>query len=120
MLCFQIQHPNSSLHAWAPGKRLCHPKADFSSEEFTRALLKRIQAHENRVQAFQWIDFDRALGLSRQADERRRSGAPLGPLHGIGVGIKDIIETRNIPTTMGSAIYEGFCPGTVGRCGSAS
>ena len=92
----------------------------FSSEDFTRALLKRIQTHEERVQAFQWIDFDRALGLSRQADEKRRSGSPLGPLHGIGVGIKDIIETRNIPTTMGSAIFEDFIPGTFGHCGSAS
>ncbi|MFO7665086.1 MAG: amidase [Desulfobacterales bacterium] len=82
----------------------------LSSEEVTCALLKRIQAYENRVQAFQWIDFDRALGLSRHADEIQKSGAPLSSLHGIGVGIKDIIETRNIPTTMGSAVHEGFVP----------
>jgi Asp-tRNA(Asn)/Glu-tRNA(Gln) amidotransferase A subunit family amidase len=82
----------------------------FSSEDFTRALLKQIQTHEERVQAFQWIDFPRAIDLACQADKIRRSGAPLGPLHGIGVGIKDIIETRNIPTTMGSAIFEDFIP----------
>jgi Asp-tRNA(Asn)/Glu-tRNA(Gln) amidotransferase A subunit family amidase len=86
-------------------------KGELSSEDFTRALLERIHAHEDRVQAFQWIDSSRALDLACQADERRRSGAPLGPLHGIGVGIKDIVETRDIPTTMGSAIYEGFIPG---------
>ncbi|MFH1020885.1 MAG: amidase [Pseudomonadota bacterium] len=85
-------------------------KGDLNSEDLTRALLERIQAHEERVQAFQWIDSSRALDLARQADERRRSGAPLGPLHGIGIGIKDIVETQDIPTTMGSVIFEGFVP----------
>ncbi|MBU1399132.1 MAG: amidase [Proteobacteria bacterium] len=86
-------------------------KGDLSSEELIRALLERIQAHEERVQTFQWIDPSRALDLACRADERRRSGAPLGSLHGIGVGIKDIIETQNIPTTMGSVIFEDFIPG---------
>ena len=86
-------------------------KGDLSSEDLTRVLLERIQAYEDRVQAFQWIDSSRALELACQADERRRSGAPLGSLHGICVGIKDIVETQDIPTTMGSAIYEGFVPG---------
>lgn len=85
-------------------------KEDLSSEDLTRALLGRIKAHEESVQAFQWIDSSRALELACLADKRHRSGAPLGPLHGIGVGIKDIVETRYIPTTMGSAIFEGFVP----------
>ncbi len=86
-------------------------KGDLSSEDLTRSLLERIQAHEEMIQAFQWIDSSRALDMARVADEKRRSGAPLGPLHGIGVGIKDIVETLGIPTTMGSDIYEGFLPG---------
>jgi len=85
-------------------------KGVLSSEALTRALLERIQMHEDRVRAFQWIDFARALDLARQADEKLKSGAPLGPLHGIGIGIKDIVETRGIPTTMGSAIFENFVP----------
>ena len=85
-------------------------KGDLSSEDFTRSLLERIQAHEEKVQAFQWIDFSRAVYLACLADEKQRSGSPLGPLHGIGVGIKDIIETKEIPTTMGSAVYEDFVP----------
>jgi Asp-tRNA(Asn)/Glu-tRNA(Gln) amidotransferase A subunit family amidase len=85
-------------------------KGDLSSEDLTCALLERIQAHEERVQAFQWIDSSRALSLACHADERRRSGASLGPLHGIGIGIKDIVETQDIPTTMGSVIFEGFVP----------
>jgi Asp-tRNA(Asn)/Glu-tRNA(Gln) amidotransferase A subunit family amidase len=85
-------------------------KGNLSSKDLTSALLDRIRAYEERVEAFQWIDSSRALDLACRADERRRSGAPLGSLHGIGIGIKDIIETLGIPTTMGSAIYEGFIP----------
>jgi len=85
-------------------------KGDLSSQELTRALLERIRTHEDRVRAFQWIDASRALDLACRADEKQRSGAPLGPLHGIGVGIKDIVETQGIPTTMGSEIFEGFVP----------
>jgi Asp-tRNA(Asn)/Glu-tRNA(Gln) amidotransferase A subunit family amidase len=83
----------------------------LTSEELTGALLNRIQKHEERVRAFKWIDFERALALSRKADEKSRSGAPVGPLQGTGIGIKDIIETENIPTTMGSEIYKDFIPG---------
>jgi Asp-tRNA(Asn)/Glu-tRNA(Gln) amidotransferase A subunit family amidase len=82
----------------------------LSSEELTRALLDRIKANEERVQAFEWLDFARAVELSREADVKQKSGAPLGQLHGIGIGIKDIIKTKNIPTTMGSEIYRDFMP----------
>ncbi|RPI98292.1 MAG: hypothetical protein EHM29_01815, partial [Desulfobacteraceae bacterium] len=69
-------------------------KGDLSSEELTRALLERIARHEKTVQAFQWIDPARALDLARQADRQLRSKATVGPLHGIPIGIKDIIETQ--------------------------
>ena len=80
------------------------------SEDLTRALLERIAAHEGRVQAFQWIDAPRAMALARAADERLRQGQPPGVLHGIPVGIKDIIATQGIPTTMGSPIFENHLP----------
>jgi Asp-tRNA(Asn)/Glu-tRNA(Gln) amidotransferase A subunit family amidase len=82
----------------------------LSSEDLTRALLERIARHENTVQAFQWIDPASALDLARRADGRLRSGAAVGPLHGIPIGIKDIIETQGIPTTMGSPIFDGHVP----------
>jgi Asp-tRNA(Asn)/Glu-tRNA(Gln) amidotransferase A subunit family amidase len=85
-------------------------QGDLSSEDLTRALLERIARHENTVQAFQWIDPARALDLARQADRRLRSKETLGPLHGIPIGIKDIIETQGIPTTMGSPIFDGHVP----------
>jgi len=82
----------------------------LSCEDLTRALLERIARHENQVQAFQWIDPPRALDLARQADRQVRSGETLGLLHGIPVGIKDIVETRGISTTMGSLIFDGHVP----------
>jgi Asp-tRNA(Asn)/Glu-tRNA(Gln) amidotransferase A subunit family amidase len=85
-------------------------RGDFSSEALTRALLERIERHENTVQAFQWIDPARTLDLARRADGRLRSGAAVGPLHGIPIGIKDIIETQGIPTSMGSPIFDGYVP----------
>jgi Asp-tRNA(Asn)/Glu-tRNA(Gln) amidotransferase A subunit family amidase len=86
-------------------------RGDISSEELTRALLARIERHENTVQAFQWIDPQRALDLACRADRQLKSGEKSGALHGIPLGIKDIIATRGIPTTMGSPIYDGHVPG---------
>lgn len=83
---------------------------DLGSEDLTRALLERIAANEHTVQAFQWIDPARAMDLARQADRQLRSGKAVGPLHGIPVGIKDIIETQGIPTTMGSPIFADHVP----------
>ena len=85
-------------------------RGDLRSEDLTRALLERIEKHENAVQAFQWIDPSRALNLARQADRQLQSKETLGPLHGIPIGIKDIVETQGIPTTMGSPIFEGYVP----------
>src|SRR5512143_1880331 len=85
-------------------------RGSLSSEDLTRALLERIARHEDTVQAFQWIDPARGLDLARQADRRVHSGKTLGPVHGMPVGIKDIVETRGIPTGMGSPIFDGYVP----------
>jgi Asp-tRNA(Asn)/Glu-tRNA(Gln) amidotransferase A subunit family amidase len=85
-------------------------RGDLSSEALTRALLERIERYEHRVQAFQWIDPQRALDLARRADRRWTSGEKPGPLHGIPIGIKDIIATQEIPTAMGSPIYADHVP----------
>jgi Asp-tRNA(Asn)/Glu-tRNA(Gln) amidotransferase A subunit family amidase len=85
-------------------------RGELSSEELTRALLARIERRESAVQAFEWIDPQRALDLARWADRQLQSDEKMGPLHGIPLGIKDIIATRGIPTAMGSPIYAGHVP----------
>ena len=67
----------------------------------------RIAALEPRIQAFEWFDPSRAM-----AEAEERAGGILGdlPLFGIPVGVKDIINTRGIPTRMGSRIFAGHVP----------
>jgi Asp-tRNA(Asn)/Glu-tRNA(Gln) amidotransferase A subunit family amidase len=62
------------------------------------------------VQAWAFLDPEYALEQARAADERRLSGAPIGPLHGVPVGLKDIIDTSDMPTENGSVLHAGRTP----------
>jgi Asp-tRNA(Asn)/Glu-tRNA(Gln) amidotransferase A subunit family amidase len=81
-----------------------------SSEQFTEACLERIAAVDGQIQAWTFLDPDHALQQARAADQRRLSGAPIGPLHGVPVAIKDIFDTADMPTEYGSVIYAGRTP----------
>jgi Asp-tRNA(Asn)/Glu-tRNA(Gln) amidotransferase A subunit family amidase len=82
----------------------------ISSEQLVEACLARIEAVDQRVQAWGFLDREYALQQARSADELRLSGAPIGPLHGVPVGIKDIFDTADMPTEYGSAIHAGRTP----------
>lgn len=82
----------------------------LSAEEYTRACLDRIAAVEPTVQAFAHLDPEHALAQARALDERKAAGEPLGPLHGVPVAIKDIIDTSDYPTECGSAVLSGRRP----------
>jgi Asp-tRNA(Asn)/Glu-tRNA(Gln) amidotransferase A subunit family amidase len=82
----------------------------ISSEDYTRACLARIAALEPKVHAFAHLDAEQALAQARERDEWRKSGRPIGPLHGVPVGIKDIIDTSDYPTECGSAALSGRRP----------
>ena len=82
----------------------------LSSEALTRACIERITARESEVAAWAWLDPDAALERARRADAEMAAGRAVGPLHGIPLGIKDIMHTRGIPTEMGSAAFAGFVP----------
>jgi len=83
-----------------------------SAEALLRACLARIESHEARVHA--WAHFDAAYALSQAqlADDL----ASRGPLHGVPVGIKDLIDTADMPTTYGSPIHAGHRPDTDALC----
>jgi aspartyl-tRNA(Asn)/glutamyl-tRNA(Gln) amidotransferase subunit A len=78
--------------------------------EYVEACLARIAEVEPTVQAWAWLDGDHALAQARALDARRQSGAPIGPLHGLPVGLKDVIDTAKIPTANGTPIDEGRVP----------
>jgi Asp-tRNA(Asn)/Glu-tRNA(Gln) amidotransferase A subunit family amidase len=74
------------------------------------ACLARIKEVEPQVHAWAWLDGDHALEQARRLDQWRQSGRPLGPLHGIPVGLKDVIDTKDIPTENGTPIDAGRVP----------
>jgi Asp-tRNA(Asn)/Glu-tRNA(Gln) amidotransferase A subunit family amidase len=82
----------------------------LTSEELVQACLERIRALEPKVQAWAFLDEEHALSQARAADERKRSGEPIGPLHGVPVGLKDIIDTGDMPTENGTVLHQGRTP----------
>ena len=82
----------------------------LSSEELVRACLERCAAVEPQVQAWAFLDHEFALSQAQAADGAKREGNPIGPLHGVPVGIKDIIDTSDYPTENGTVLHEGRTP----------
>lgn len=82
---------------------------DYSSVELTRAHLQRIEALNGELRAYVAVDADAAVAQAEQADKRRRSG-DCSPLLGVPIGLKDIIDTADLPTTYGSRVFEGRRP----------
>lgn len=90
-------------------------EGEISSVELTRAVLERIDAHDNKIHAYLHVTTERALENAARADEQlrdaRRTGDHAGsPLRGVPMSIKDVISTRNVVTTAGSRILENFLP----------
>jgi amidase len=77
-----------------------------SAEERVRECLERIEAREDELRAWAWLDAEAALAQARARDAE----PPRGPLHGLPVGVKDVIDTADMPTAYGSPIYEGHRP----------
>jgi Asp-tRNA(Asn)/Glu-tRNA(Gln) amidotransferase A subunit family amidase len=82
----------------------------LTSEELVQACLERIRTLEPKVQAWTFLDEEHALAQARAADERKRSGEPIGPLHGVPVGVKDIFDTADMPTENGTVLHKGRTP----------
>ena len=84
----------------------------LTAEALAAAYLDRIEARETMVGAWQYLDRERAL-----ADARRRDAEPTrGPLHGIPIAVKDLIDTVDMPTAYGSSIYRGHRPAADASC----
>jgi aspartyl-tRNA(Asn)/glutamyl-tRNA(Gln) amidotransferase subunit A len=74
------------------------------------AHLDRIKAVEPKLSAFNTVTAELALDRARALDAQQKSGATLGPLHGVPVAIKDNMCTAGVPTTASSKILRGFVP----------
>jgi len=81
-----------------------------TSVEVVEACLARVREVDGQVQAWTFLDPDYALAQARATDEYRLSGQPIGALHGVPVGLKDIIDTADMPTENGSVLHAGRTP----------
>jgi Asp-tRNA(Asn)/Glu-tRNA(Gln) amidotransferase A subunit family amidase len=79
----------------------------ISSEDLVAACLARVREADGNVEAWAFLDPEHALGQARALDLQRREGGALGPLHGVPVGIKDIIDTADMPTESGTVLHAG-------------
>ena len=84
----------------------------LTAEALTAACLDRIEAREPLVGAWQYLDRGQALHAAR----RRDGEPPRGPLHGIPIAVKDLIDTVAMPTAYGSPIYRGHRPAADASC----
>ncbi|PYN20395.1 MAG: amidase [Candidatus Rokuibacteriota bacterium] len=82
----------------------------ITSVELVQACLACVREVDGQIQAWAFLDPEHALAQARAADEYRMSGQPTGALHGVPVGIKDIIDTADMPTENGSVLHAGRTP----------
>ena len=74
------------------------------------ACLEQIAIREPQVKAWSFLDVDLARQRARQADEWQAAGFPIGPLHGLPVGVKDVFDTNDMPSEYGSGSLRGRRP----------
>lgn len=84
----------------------------ISAVELMTAHLEQIERVNPKVNAICTLVAEQALQQAAQADQRQARGAAIGPLHGLPVGIKDLVDTQGIRTTYGSPIYAEHIPET--------
>jgi aspartyl-tRNA(Asn)/glutamyl-tRNA(Gln) amidotransferase subunit A len=88
----------------------------LSPVELTRACLERVERLDNRLHAFIRPTPERAMAEARAAEAAIMANGPKGPLHGIPIGLKDIVDTKGIPTTCQSKILADNVPDADAAC----
>src|SRR5262245_19359236 len=83
---------------------------EVAAAEVARAHLDRIAAVDDKLHAFLYIDTEGAIAAARAVDAARAAGEPLGPLAGVPLALKDVFTQRNVPTSCGSRILQGWRP----------
>ena len=95
----------SSLSAYELSLKL--KSGEITSIDLCKSYIDRIKKFEKDVRAWQFFDEKLLLEKAEEADDYRKSGKPLGPLHGMPIAIKDIIGTYDMPTECGTVLRKG-------------
>ena len=81
-----------------------------TSRTLVEQSFARIDETDAEIKAWAYLDREGALSRADEMDTIRESGRPLGPLHGVPVGLKDIIDTKTMPTECGTLLMAGRRP----------
>ena len=84
-------------------------------EDIVKSYVESVKNNEDRVRAWEYFDKEQVLNNAKKLDKRREIKGALGVLNGVPIGIKDIFNTYDMPTAMGSKIWDGFTPGNDAR-----
>ncbi len=95
--------PVTQLSRWIESRKL-------TSERLTNIYLKRIERFDSKLRAIITLTKDHALHRAKQADAEIAAGKYRGPLHGIPYGVKDLLDTKDIPTTYGAEPFRDRIP----------
>ena len=94
-------------------------RGELTPVGLVKSLLARVDALEESLLAWVYLDRETLLSEAEGKTAEARSGNPLGPLHGVPIGLKDIYYTAGIPTTACSKVYADFVPEFDGTSRSA-
>src|SRR5207245_4812551 len=95
--------PVTQLSRWIESKKL-------TSERLTSIYLNRIERLDPRIRSIITLTKDHALSRAKSADAEITAGKYRGPLHGIPYGVKDLLDTKAIPTTYGAEPFRNRVP----------
>ncbi len=101
----------TDLH-WLTLSEVCRriKSGELTSKAVTEHALQRIRATEDRYRAYVTVTADTAMASAERLDAARANGAPLGPLHGVPIALKDLLWTRGVKTTCGTKILADWVP----------
>jgi Asp-tRNA(Asn)/Glu-tRNA(Gln) amidotransferase A subunit family amidase len=95
--------PVTKLSRWIQSRKL-------TSERLTNIYVKRIEQFDPKLRCVITLTRELALKQAKQADQEIAAGKYRGPLHGIPFGVKDLLDTANIPTTYGAEVFKDRVP----------
>ena len=81
-------------------------KGEFTCEELVKNYIDHINKYEKNIEAWEFFDETLILKQAKKLDQDHQSGKVHGDLHGVPVGIKDIFDTENMPTSDGTEIHK--------------
>jgi len=96
----------------ATAARAAIDAGDLTSRELVDACLDQVERRDAEVGAWTYLNPEIARDAADKADQAAKNSKATGPLHGIPVGLKDIIDTKDMPTEQGSALFKGRRPVT--------